>query len=307
MEHRGRYRRRLRRLAQRLAARTSLADALEQTPGVLSDEQILAIRFGDQSGTLPATLAHLLKAEYQAAMLVNIRLRQTIFYTGMTVTILVMVLAFLMIKIIPSFQAIFNDFDLELPRLTLLLIQVSNTAINFWFLIALLLLTMVWLFRANTSRRFFRRVMSSRVVRPIAELRTADLLDMLSVTLQAGRPLPGALSTLARHHFDSLIRYKLLFVRNEVEQGAEVWHSMAAARLITSAEAQALESSTSVGSRAWTMKRLARLKRDRVAGQIDIGVNLLQPLITLMLAGTVLFVAVGCLSPLIELINGLAG
>ncbi len=306
MEQRGRYRRRLRRLAQRLAARTSLADALELTPGVLSDEQILAIRFGDQSGTLSATLANLLKAEHQAAMQVSIRLQQTVFYVGITITILILMLSFLMIKIVPSFQAIFDDFQLGLPNMTIVLIGISNFAVNYWFLIALPLLAVVWVFRSETSRRFFRRVLSSRVVRPIAALRSADLLDLLSVTLRSGRPLTGALSTLARHHFDSFIRHKLLFVRNEVEQGADVWHSMATARLITPAEAQALKCSTSVESRAWTMVRLAGLKRSRVAGQIDVGVNLLQPLITLMLAGTVLFIALACLSPLWQLINSLS-
>ncbi|MCH7753250.1 MAG: type II secretion system F family protein, partial [Planctomycetes bacterium] len=255
------------------------------------DEQFLAIRFGDQSGTLSATLANLLKAEHQAAMQVSIRLRQTMFYITITVTILILMLSFMMIKIVPSFQAIFDDFELELPSLTILLISISNFAVNYWYLIALVLLAVVWVFRAETSRRFFRRVLSSRVVPTVVALRSADLLDMLSVTLRSGRPLAGALSTLARHHFDSFIRHKLLFVRNEVEQGADVWHSMATARLITPAEAQALESSTSVDSRAWTLVRLARLKRNRVAGQIDIGVNLLQPLITLMLAGTVLFIA----------------
>jgi len=306
LEHRGRYRRRLRRLAQRLAARTSLADALEQTPGVLSDEQIVAIRFGDQSGTLTATLANLLKTEYQSAMQVSNRLRQTVFYVGITITILILMLSFMMIKIVPSFQAIFDDFELELPSLTILLIRISKYAVIYWYLVALVLLAVVWLFWSETPRRFFRRVLSSRVVRPVVALRSADLLDMLSVTMRSGRPLTGALSTLARHHFDSFIRHKLLFVRNEVEQGADVWHSMATARLITPAEAQALESSTSVESRAWTMVRLARLKRNRVAGQIDVCVNLLQPLITLMLAGTVLFIALACLSPLVQVIYGLS-
>ncbi len=306
MEHRGRYRRRLRRLAQRLASRTSLADALEQTPGVLSDEQIVAIRFGDQSGTLPPTLANLLKAEHQAAMQMSIRLRQTVFYVGITITILILMLSFMMIAIIPSFKSIFDDFDLELPSLTILLIRISAYAVNYWYLIALVLLAVVWLLWSETSRRFFRRVLSSRVVPPVVALRSADLLDMLSVTLRSGRPLAGALSTLARHHFDSFMRHKLLFVRNEVEQGADVWQSMATARLITPAEAQALESSTSVDSRAWTMVRLAGLKRSRVAGQIDVGVTLLQPLITLILAGTVLFIALACLSPLWQMINSLS-
>lgn len=306
VEHRGRYRRRLRRLAQRLAAGMSLADALEQTPGALSDEQALAVRFGDQSGTLPVTLANLLDTRNQTAGQIAWQLRQLAFYSTITLTIFVLILSFLLIKIIPSFNAIFDDFDLETPRPLQLLVSASQLALNYWFVILLVLLSLVWLVRSERSRRYFRRKVWSRIMPPIAQLRSADLLDLLSVTLRTGRPLSGALSTLARYHFDSFVRNKLLFVRNEVEQGADMWNSLATARLLLTAEARALENSTSTESRAWTMQQLAQLKRNQASRRIDLYVNLLQPVVILLLAGLVLFVAVACLSPLMNLISGLA-
>lgn len=305
-EHRGSYRRRLRRLAQRLATGMTLADALEQTPGALSDGQILAVRFGDQSGTLPATLASLLETDNQAGARITWRLRQLTFYSTITMSIFILILSFLMVKVVPSFQAIFADFELELSQPLKLLIRISITVVNYWYLFLLVLLGLVWLVRSETSRRFFRRKVWSRIMPPIARLRSADLLDLLSDTLRTGRPLSGAFSTLARYHYDSFVRQKLLFVRNEVEQGADVWNSMATVHLLSPAEARALENSTSTESRAWTMQRLAQLKRDQVSRQIDVFLNLLQPLFVLLMAGLVLFVAVACLSPLFNLISGLA-
>lgn len=306
-EHRGRFRRRLRRLAQRLAAGMSLADALEQTPGALSDEQALAVRFGDQSGTLPATLAHLLESRSQMTALIAWRLRQLSFYLTLVLTVFVLILSFLLIKIVPSFAAIFDDFDLELPRPMILLIYVSRVAVDYWYVILLVLLGLAWLVRSERSRRFFRRHVLSRFLPPIARLRAADLLDLLSVTVSAGRPLSGALSTLARYHFDTFVRGKLLFVRNEVEQGADAWNSMATARLLTPAEARALESSPSGESRAWSMRELAQVKRSHVARRIELYVSILQPVLILLLGGLVLFVAVACLSPLFNLVSGLTG
>ena len=306
-EHRGKYRRRLRRLAQRLTAGTPLADALEQTPGVLSDEEALAIRFGDQSGILPAMLSQLVNKPAGAESRVVARLRQIGFYLTMTITIFVFILSFMMIKIIPSFQAIFDDFDLDLPRLTILMIAISNWVVDSWFIIAIPLLVMLWLWKSERSRRFFRRRISSRLIRPIAQLRSADLLSLLSVNARAGRPLSGAMSTLARYHFDTKIRHKLLFVRNEMEQGADAWNSMATARLLTPEEARALASSTTTDSRAWAMDRLADLRRSRVERRLDLYLSLLQPAVTLSLAAAVLFIALACLSPLFELTYGLTG
>jgi type II secretory pathway component PulF len=307
VEHRGRYRRRLRRLAHRLSAGLSLADAIEQTPGVLSDEQNLAIRFGEQSGTLSTTLKSLLDDKDQASQRIVARLRQIGFYGSVVLSIFVFIVSFMLIKIIPSFRAIFDDFDLNLPRITELLIRISNTVVNYWWLLVLVILPLAWLVKSERARRFFRRKISSRLIRPIAQLRSANVLTLLAGNTRSGRPIAGALSTLARYHFDEKIRHKLLFVRNEVEQGTNVWQSMAAAKLLSAVEARALNKASSADSRAWTMDRLASLKRDRVERRIDVYVSLLQPAMILLMAAAVLFIAVACLTPLFDLTSSLTG
>lgn len=306
-EHRGSYRRRLRRLARRMSAGTSLPDALEQTPGVLSDEQALAVRFGEQSGTLPATLAGLLKHPTPVELRVVSRLRQIVFYVVITVAIFLLIISFFLIKIMPSFQAIFDDFEMNLPHITVLMIATSNLLSDYWFLFVLPLLFLIWLTRSQASRRFFSRNISSRIMRPIAQLRAANMLGLLAGSYRAGRPLSGAISTLARYHFDPKLRHKLLFVRNEIEQGVDPWESMATAKLISPAEGQALAKATSSETRAWTMDRLAEKKRDQVERRIDFYVSLLQPAITLLFAAIVLFVAVACMKPLFEMVEALAG
>lgn len=303
----GRFRRRLRRLARRLTAGTGLADALEQTPGVLTDEQVLAIRFGEQSGTLPTVLASVLRHRKRAGLSVASRLRQIAFYVAMVAISFLLIMTFFMVKIIPAFQAIFHDFELDLPRITVYLIALSNWFVEYWYLLVLPVLVVGWLFLSQTSRRFFSRHVSARILRPLAQLRVANMLTLLAINSRAGRPLAGAISTLARYHFDPKIRHKLLFVRNEMEQGADIWQSMARARLLTAAEAHALDKATTSESRAWTMERLADMKRARVEQRIDFYVSLLQPVATLLMAAVVLFVAVACLLPVFSLPTFLSG
>lgn len=305
-EHRWRFRRRLRLLARRLEAGATLADALEQTPGVVSDQQQLAIRFGEQSGTLPAILNELLAQEDTTSKHADMRLRQIGFYSAITLTIFVLVLSFIMIKIIPSYNAILQDFSMRVPLSLNWLIRVSNFVSQFWFVFALLVALGVWLIRSQRSRRFFRRRLWSRLLPPVAQLRSADLMNLLSVSLRAGRPLAGAISTLARYHYDTLIRHKLLFVRNEIEQGANVWESMATARLLTPQESHALDCSTSSETRAWSMNQLARLRRGHVSGRLELFTMILQVVVILVLAAAVLLVALACLSPLVEMVSGMS-
>ena len=307
IEHRGPYRWRLRRLARRLTAGTPLADALEQTPGALSDEQTLAVRFGEQSGTLAATLNGLLDGKDQASQRIISRLWQIGTYAAAVTMIFLFILTYMIIWIIPKYQIIFRDFELDLPRVTHQMIDTSSAFVNYWFLVPLMLLPIVWLVILGRTRRYFRRNISSRLLRPIAQLRSANVLSLLAGNSRSGRPVAGALSTLARYHFDEKIRHKLLFVRNEVEQGSDVWQSMAAAKLISSAEARALDKASSADSRSWTIDRLAALKRGCVERRIDTYISLLQPAVILLMAAAVLFIAVACLSPLFDLTSSLTG
>ena len=114
------------------------------------------------------------------------------------------------------------------------------------------------------------------------------------------------ISTLARYHYDNLIRGKLLFVRNEIEQGAQLWDSMAAAQLISPDEARALSAAPQTDARVWTMHRLGRWKRDRVGQRFDAWIDVLQPVLTLLMAAVVLFVALAALSPLVSMTEGLS-
>jgi len=305
-EHRGRYRRRLFRLAQRLNKGASLPDALEQTPGALSDEQILAVRFGIQSGTLAEMLQSLVDQRDQSMRPISHRLRQIGFYSMFLGVLFLFMLSFILIKIVPSFILIMEDFSLDITDPLRLLIRIANALSQQGPILVLMGLFGVWLFKAEFPRRFFRRRILSRLFKPIAQLRAENLLNLLAVAQQAGRPLPGAISTLARYHYDSLIRHKLLFVRNEVEQGADLWESLAKTRLLSPAESRALSNSTSTDSTVWTLRHLAHWKRSRVARRFDVYVDFFLPLVILLMASVVLLTALATLTPLYELINGLS-
>lgn len=300
-EHRGSYRRKLKRLAQLLSSGTSLPDALENSPGVLADAQLLAIRFGHQSGLLMQVFSALLLPKPSAGHSLKARMIELVLYSKIVIVVMFFILTFLMIKIVPSFMSIFDDFDLDLPQITIRLIEISEFLVHYWYVVFFVIIGVLVLLSSRTLKNLFRRVLFPRLIPPVASLRSSELLDLLSVTVAAGRPLAGALSTLARYHLDPQVRRKLLFVFNEVEQGANPWKRMVSTRLLNAKEAAAIETATTPQSRAWTMNRLAGLRRDRFAAKVDAFGNLLQTGVTLCFGAVVLFVGVALLLPLFDL------
>lgn len=309
-EHRGGYRRRLHRLANRLADGTPLVDALEQTPDVLRDETVLAIRFASQTGTLNSTYAFLVDSDHSASNRVVATLRQMFFSTIAVVVIFCCLLSFLMVFITPTLENILEESGTDTRASTLwpfrTLVDCSNFVANYWPLWLLAAVIIAFLYLSAWSRRCFRRVIATRWVRSAAEGRSAGLLHLLAFAVEAGRPLPAALSTLARYHFDRNVRQNLLFARNEVEQGADFWSSLAEARLLTRQEADAIANSSCRRSRAWAMRRLADWKIDELTRSVESRIALLRPLITLVLAGFVLLVCSAMFGFLTHLIQATA-
>ena len=58
-EHRGLRKLQMLRFARRLESGTPLVEALEQTPDVLSEQDVLTLRFASQTGTLGSAYEHL--------------------------------------------------------------------------------------------------------------------------------------------------------------------------------------------------------------------------------------------------------
>ena len=94
----------------------------------------------------------------------------------------------------------------------------------------------------------------------------ADLLAKLGIAAMRVAHCWRASSTLARYHFDPAIRNKLLFVRNEVEQGADTWQSMATVGLLSTSEV--LIASDQLGNRPGSEK-LAYGERTRTARRLQ--------------------------------------
>lgn len=306
IEHRGAFRRRLRRLAARLAAGTPLVSALEQTPDVMSDQDALAIRFGIQSGTLEATYQNLLERPSDTWLRARTRIREFCVYGFMMVVLMSSIVAFLFAFIVPTLVQLNHELGWDdSSSLSLRWLFATYEHAEWSVLLLLLVAVALAAFGLAPVRRLFTRRLAARLVSPVAQLRTADMLEMLSIATAAGRPVPASLSTLARYHFDSNFRSKLLFARNEVEQGTDVWTSLTDAKLLSSAEARALAVSTSNHSRSWAMRRLAQWKRQRVFQNIETAVMFARPVLTLIIAAVVLALCCSMFEFLTQLIFSL--
>jgi general secretion pathway protein F len=297
----GLQRYRLRRLVRRLKEGRSLADALEEIPGILREEDVLAIRFDSQSGTRTAAVRAALDGAFVTADAKSKVLRALIYFCTVLPAGL-LVASFTQMSIVPVLLKIFHEFGAQLPPALRWAAGWGGMPGGWWLLILAVLAVGLWMYATRKGREV-RRSLFGRFFRPLHHLRSADVLQKLSIATASGRPLSGALSTLARYHFDPSIRGQLLFVRNEVEQGADVWHSLRAVGMLSPQEVHLVESSERLGNRTWVLERLVEAKARRTGRRLARAAELVLPAFVLLMLLLVVFQALTVIQPLVELIE----
>ncbi len=112
-------------VAENIEAGSTLSQSLERHDKVFSILFIAMVRAGEEAGALPSVLARL--GDYlEARDALTRKIRSASAYPAFIAGFFVIAVSGIMLFLIPQFEGIFADFDLELPMLTKVLIAMSR-------------------------------------------------------------------------------------------------------------------------------------------------------------------------------------
>lgn len=301
-EYPGNYAYKLRRLARLIEQDVPWVDALEQTPGALPADSVLALRIGQQSGISNATLEQLRmdnaedllcreKSHWKSYLSywLSVSFVMTVIYGAFTNLIL------------PTIRRMMEEFGIEQSLMKLELVERYSV---FPFLTALVLICSGLLL--NWSESFRTWLLNLLRIRTDSSTKKqATLLNILANTTKHGRPMSGALSTLAKFHGDPDMRKRLLVARNEIEQGTEPWESLNSVGLITQLQKETLQGQSNE-NQAWILRTLARSLRAHEQFRWGWLTAIVQPLILIVFGLSVLGLSSTILDGLYSIVSELA-
>jgi type II secretory pathway component PulF len=302
-EYGSRTRWRAEQLAGLLRAGWSLPDALHAVGGLVPANAQLLIDVGHETGTLGPALRYAMESRgpYVAFW---VQLGSRLAYLGALLFFALMILSFMMLKIVPAFQKIFDDFGTELPALTMLVINAASIAGN-WIavllgLICFVLVPLLILWGCGVLP--FSLPLVDRLMR---RLYVSTLLEALSLVVGKQRPVEETIGALARWCRRRPVRRRLEEVGADLAQGANWCESFAARGLIGKTDLIVLKSAQQVGNLSWALRELAESGRRRVAYRLSALLQLAYPLVILSLGLLAMIYAVGFFMPLVSLIQRL--
>ena len=305
-ERRGLFSRRAKRLAAMLGEGVSLPDALERCPGLLPRYAVPMIRVGHETGTLAHALRQAANA-YSIHEPIWMAINGKIAYLLLLPVFGFFLLTFIMLKIVPSFEKIFQDFGTALPPMTVALIGVANFIFQFsvlflpFYLLVLLLII-------HVIMRYFGLTDADLpgISRMTRRLDSANILDALALVADRQQPLYEGIDALAQSYPKKNIRRRLQLATDDIKRGRDWCESLLWQGLIRRPEAAILQSAQRVGNLAWALREMAESVRRRLIYRLQAIAQVLFPPIVVLMGLVVMFIVVALFLPLISLIQNLS-
>ena len=291
---------RVRKLAKLVAAGMPLDAALARVRGALRPQDATALAVattlhGDATEALAGFSAPAASTEP-----VERDIRWVMGYAATLLLVSLPALTFVMVKLLPMFRKILDDFEMEESPWMTLLRWLGNSFVNYWFLPFLAILVAAIASRlAPRAWAGLRRSVGLGGLGVLGDARAADWLGSLDVAARAGEGEGRAAQALALGTIDRGLRSTL----KEKAQGPDRAARSSRAGVLSPAEAAALDASPEAG---WVTRALARRHRERILERMWLLSDLILPAFVMAMGVFVFILAMGVMEPLFDMIRGLA-
>jgi protein transport protein HofC len=287
---------------------TPLPAAVQRYPGALPRQASAYLAAGHSRDVRLAALRELSRTEQSELESIWRASIDRILYLAAILLFMGAVLTFVMIKIVPEYAKIFQEFDLSLPAMTELLISVSNFVEQFLAIplaFAFIVITLAAIV-ISISYLCDIPVLSSLSDRVFRGRRTADLLRIIALATEHREPMDGVLHRVALVYPSRLIRRQLLPAAGAVAAGADWRDALLDGRFISKVEHSLLQTAERVGNLPWALREIAKRRDKRAAYRLMAALQIFYPIAILAIGAVVAFYAVALFIPIVKLIYGLA-
>ena len=240
-------------LADYLDAGTPLYAALQKSGNPLPIDATVMVRLGDDPRTTARALREAAEHGGQAEDAWRPIFEQTMYLLNV-IFVCIFITAFIMINIIPTYEAIFSDFGVAMPPASMFMIEAANLGARnwFWFLPFLMYLVVVFLVAG-----FYYACGQFWIPWPFSKIfgstDNPTVLRALAVCVEQGLPMDQALSRLSNFYPRKDVAAKLANASGTTAVGKDWCTSLRDEQIITEAESAVLKSAARTGNLVWAI------------------------------------------------------
>src|SRR6185503_4334219 len=267
----------------------SLKQAFEKHPLYFDALYCNLIGAGETAGILDNVLERL--AQYKEKILaIKSKIKAALFYPIAIMVVAFVITAVIMIFVIPAFKQVFANFGADLPALTLVVIAISDTFVEWWWLIFGATGGAIWFFFYTWKRSEKMQMTMDRLLLRlpvfgdlIRKSSIARWTRTLSTTFAAGVPLVEALESVggAAGNYVYLVGTKK--IQGEVATGSSLNSAMQGTDIFPNMVIQMVAIGEEAGSLDTMLSKVADYFEQEVDDAVEALSSLMEPMIMVVL------------------------
>src|SRR5881227_1035737 len=300
------------KIADSVQSGSTFSDALALHPRIFNDLYVNMVKAGEVGGVLELVLTRLSEFQEKAAKIKN-KVIAAMVYPGIVMTMAVGIMTFLMIFIVPRFEAIFHDIlgDKPLPPVTRFVIGVSGFMKNDGLIILGAVIAIVTFYKLIGRTRRGRLVIDNFKLRmPLfGNLNRKTAISRFARTLgtlvTSGVPILQALNITRETAGNSAIARAIARVHDSVKEGESIVQPMEASKAFPPMVVSMIDVGEETGKLPEMLLKVADVYDDEVDNAVVALTSALEPIMIVFLAVVVGTIVLALFTPLISIITGL--
>lgn len=286
----------------------SLADGLADFPQAFPELYRATVSAGEQSGHLDAVLERL--ADFtESRQQLQQQIRNALIYPIALIVTAVSIISFMLAYVVPKVVYIFENYDQQLPLLTRIMIASSDFIRNYWIIIIIVTVALIFgirkmLQREGPKRKYHHLLLRLPIVNTMTRgINTARFTQTLSILAGSGVPILESLRIAAKVVVNVPMREAVEEATLRIREGAMISHSLSSSKLFPPMTTHLISSGEASGKLEEMLARAATNQEREVDGLVATLLGVMQPLLVIVMAAIVLLIVLAILLPIFEINN----
>jgi type IV pilus assembly protein PilC len=300
------------KLADGVQGGGTFSESLAQHPRIFNNLYVNMVKAGELGGVLELVLSRLAEFQEKAAKIKN-KVVAAMVYPMIVIVLAISILSFLLVFIVPKFEAIFHDMlgNKPLPAITRFVINVSRFVQGNWVVLigALIAIIAAYKFANRTDRgRWFidgiklRMPLFGDVIRKTAISRFSRTLGTL---VTSGVPILQALHITRETAGNTVIADAISKVHERVKEGESIVQPLEASGAFPPMVTSMIGVGEETGKLPEMLLKVADVYDEEVDNSVAAMTAALEPIMIVFLALIVGTIVIALFMPLISIISGL--
>jgi type IV pilus assembly protein PilC len=290
---------------------SSLSEAFSKHPKCFDRLYVNMVKAGEAGGALEVILQRLADFKEKAQALKR-RITGALIYPVVVILVAVSILTFIMVFIIPKFEKIFKDFNMQLPTITLMLMSTSRWFSQYWYSLPLFPLCfwlLLKLIRLNKTGNYAldRMYLWIPIIGGLIEKTiVARTMRTLGTLVSSGVPILEALSIVRETCTNAVFERMYQRVYESIREGDTIAQPLKESRLVDDMVINMIDVGEETGDLDTMLYKVADVYDEEVKVLVEGLLAMLEPLMIVFLGLIIGTIIVALFMPLIKLLEGLS-